>query len=137
MYVGLPDKAYPYLIPSSSLVKVSCDRYTEFLNSVRLFSIISHEICSSLGLQTELLSEGNGLSERSENITEFSRQDIIGFKECTFSWNALNKGRPRTSKNHQDRKQFKLRFDDEVTFKLGEINIIVGPTASGKVRNRL
>lgn len=31
------------------------------------------------------------------------------------------------------RKQFKLRFNGEVVFKRGQINIIVGPTASGKV----
>lgn len=83
--------------------------------------------------KTELLTEGNGLLTNTEVVTEQPSQDIIGFKECTLSWDSFDKGETATPKKHHGRKQFNLRFDNEVVFKRGQINIIVGPTASGKV----
>lgn len=71
--------------------------------------------------------------DNTEVASEQPRQDIIGFKECTFSWDSFDKGEAATLKKHHGRKQFNLRFDDEIVFKRGQINIIVGPTASGKV----
>ena len=59
-------------------------------------------------------------------------QDVIGFKDSSFSWDAPNAANPPPTKHHS-RKHFNLRFDGEVLFKGGKINIIVGPTASGKV----
>lgn len=65
--------------------------------------------------------------------TEQPKHDVIGFKECTFSWDTFGKSESPSPAKHHGRKQFDLRFDEEVIFKSGQINIIVGPTASGKV----
>ena len=44
-----------------------------------------------------------------------------------FTWNASDDTETRV-----DRRRFTLRIDDEVVFKTGRINLIVGPTGSGK-----
>lgn len=66
-------------------------------------------------------------------VAEYSEQDDIGFKECTFSWEPFGMDDSQILVPSKGREQFKLRFDGEVIFKRGLINIIVGPTASGKV----
>ncbi|EJC97738.1 P-loop containing nucleoside triphosphate hydrolase protein [Fomitiporia mediterranea MF3/22] len=108
-------------LPGLLKSKVSCDRYTHFLNS------------------TELLCEGNAVytstGERisSEDIErEQPGSDVIGFKQCAFSWDTPKTKESGTPRKHHTRKHFSLRFDDEVTFKPGQINLIVGPTAAGK-----
>ncbi|KAH8113755.1 P-loop containing nucleoside triphosphate hydrolase protein [Phellopilus nigrolimitatus] len=108
-----------YTVPELLRAKVSYDRYNNFLNS------------------TELLSEGNALLEQlgegEQAITsEQPGNDTIGFKACTFSWDPFKHEESTESRRHHARKQFHLRFDDEVTFQRGHINLIVGPTASGK-----
>ncbi|KAL5499199.1 hypothetical protein ACEPAH_1717 [Sanghuangporus vaninii] len=105
-----------HILPDLLQSKVSCDRYTRFLN------------------KTELISEGNGQSPaaRENMASEPDRpEDDIGFKQCSFSWESPNAGSLSPTKHHT-RKHFNLRFDGEVLFKCGKINIIVGPTASGK-----
>ncbi|EJC97739.1 P-loop containing nucleoside triphosphate hydrolase protein [Fomitiporia mediterranea MF3/22] len=109
------------VIPGLLKSKASCDRYTHFLNS------------------TELLCEGNAVytstGERisSEDIErEQPGSDVIGFKQCAFSWDTPKTKESGTPRKHHTRKHFSLRFDDEVTFKPGQINLIVGPTAAGK-----
>ena len=88
--------------------------------------------------KTELISEGNGQarSEREPISTGMAPpRDAIGFKDCPFSWDAST-AQVSPAKRHM-RKHFNLRFDGEVMFYHGKVNIIVGPTASGKVRSRL
>ena len=89
--------------------------------------------------KTELISEGNGQAQ-SEGGTFATGMapphDAIGFKDCSFSWDAPNTVQASPAK-HYTRKHFNLRFDGEVMFNHGKINVIVGPTASGKVRGRL
>ncbi len=63
--------------------------------------------------------------------SDFDRS-AIGFNACTFSWDPFDAVANRLARSTA-REQFFLRFDSEVTFKRGCINIIVGPTGSGKV----
>lgn len=106
-----------YAIPGFLRAKVSFDRFTEFLNT------------------TELISEGNS-SETFKCPEEHARS--IGFKSCSFSWEAFddslegNGKSPERSRRSKSRKKFCLRIDDQLLFKRDHINIIVGPTASGK-----
>jgi ABC-type Mn2+/Zn2+ transport system ATPase subunit len=51
----------------------------------------------------------------------------IGFRQAVFSWSNVSDGTLTPS-----RQQFSLRIEDELLFKPGRINLIVGPTASGK-----
>jgi len=56
-------------------------------------------------------------------------QDVVGFKNASFTW----------SNDHLDegaltppRRRFTLRVHDELLFKRGGFNLIIGPTGSGK-----
>ncbi|EJC98299.1 P-loop containing nucleoside triphosphate hydrolase protein [Fomitiporia mediterranea MF3/22] len=113
---------FMFVFPEILRAKVSYDPFNEFLNS------------------TELLSEGNAHEHQSEDneqthalVPEQPAHDVVGFKQCSFSWDPFDNNEPTVpSSNHQARRRFVLRFDDEVIFKHGEINLIVGLTASGK-----
>ncbi|PCH35560.1 multidrug resistance-associated ABC transporter [Wolfiporia cocos MD-104 SS10] len=82
--------------------------------------------------QTELLDEA---TEKKDKVTSQSlesrivREDIIGFRQADFTW-SNEEDRPPTPGTN--RRQFRLRIDVELHFKRGAINLIVGPTGSGK-----
>lgn len=58
------------------------------------------------------------------NKNRTANSPVIGFEHATFSWESSNA--LATSKT-----DFKLR-DLDISFKVGELNLIVGPTGSGK-----
>jgi ABC-type multidrug transport system fused ATPase/permease subunit len=58
--------------------------------------------------------------------------DVIGFNAASFTWSnedakALTDGTLTPSK-----RRFRLRIDEELVFKRGKINLIVGVTGAGK-----
>ncbi|KAI5122628.1 hypothetical protein M0805_008717 [Coniferiporia weirii] len=108
-----------YTVPQLLKAKVSIDRYSDFLNSAELLDEDS-------GSDMPAGAVGQAL------MTEQPDKDIIGFNDCSFSWDSFDNEGSHLSRRPNTRKQFKLRFDGEVTFKRGHINLIVGPTASGK-----
>ena len=59
----------------------------------------------------------------------------IGFRGVSFSWDPFDSEKKNgvTNTNLKKRKSFKLKFDEEVVFRTGQVNLILGPTASGKV----
>lgn len=83
-------------------------------------------------MQTELISDGNS----SETCPE-EHNDSIGFNSCSFSWEGFDDERsgkaPERKVKNKSRKRFTLRIDEPLHFKRGGVNIIIGPTASGKV----
>ncbi|CCM01863.1 uncharacterized protein FIBRA_03934 [Fibroporia radiculosa] len=57
--------------------------------------------------------------------------DTIGFRNASFTWtNDQNGSNPSTPGASQ--RNFTLRIEDELYFERGSINLIVGPTGSGK-----
>lgn len=93
--------------------KVSLDRVTEFLRDA------------------ELLDEFQTKDkERSEQIEEFSvgpkDPDVIGFCDASFVWSTVD------GSLTPSRRKFRLTIDDEVIFRRGKLNLIIGPTGSGK-----
>ncbi|KAF9243723.1 hypothetical protein BU15DRAFT_71850 [Melanogaster broomeanus] len=103
-----------YLIPFRLLAMVSMDRVNDFLN------------------ETELLDEFTTLEEGSPQLFAEDHirkeSDLIGFRDAVFAWsNEGNTGMLTPSKH-----RFNLRIDDEVFFKRGCINLIIGPTGAGK-----
>lgn len=83
--------------------------------------------------QTELIdkydNELNGTAD--DYIVPASDVDpaVIGIREACFTWSKDNDG---TVTPGRGRRNWSLRIEDEVTFKRGAINLIVGPTGSGK-----
>ncbi|KAI0638608.1 multidrug resistance-associated ABC transporter [Trametes polyzona] len=102
------------LLPSMIQAKVSLDRVTEFLH------------------ETELLDE---FTEKDAATAELvipprtTESDVIGIRQAAFTWSNENDGSMTPGPN---RRNFTLRIEDEVIFKRGKVNLIVGPTGSGK-----
>lgn len=82
-----------------------------------------------LSCQTELLDAYT--EQPAEEIildSSADHQGDIGFGKTTFSWsNEVSDGTLTPS-----RQTFRLHIDDELIFKKGVINLIIGPTGSGK-----
>lgn len=82
--------------------------------------------------QTELLDE---FSEQPSDIqAQLSAQpdtDVIGFRNASFSW-ANTTGGSTAPTPGSGRRNFNLRIDGDLFFKKGKINLIIGPTGSGK-----
>lgn len=57
-----------------------------------------------------------------------AESDEIGIRAATFTWSKETDG----SATPSGRRNFKLHIDNEVFFKRGHINIVIGQTASGK-----
>ncbi|KAF8883986.1 P-loop containing nucleoside triphosphate hydrolase protein [Infundibulicybe gibba] len=98
-----------YYVNQSMTGKVSLDRVNDFLHN------------------TELL---DSFSER--DVVDFlpgdpTSSDLIGFRDATFVWSDDVAGSLTPSKRH-----FSLRIEGELIFKPGCVNLIVGPTGSGK-----
>ncbi|KAI0039394.1 P-loop containing nucleoside triphosphate hydrolase protein [Auriscalpium vulgare] len=91
------------VLPDYMQAKVSFDRVTEFLQ------------------ETELIDE---FAPQPSTITDPHRLDeaAIGFTNASFTW----------SNDNTASRKFVLRIDDELMFKRGCINLIIGPTGSGK-----
>ncbi|KAI0329604.1 multidrug resistance-associated ABC transporter [Cubamyces sp. BRFM 1775] len=102
------------LVPSMIQAKVSLDRITEFLHG------------------TELLDEFNEKDAASIEAVvppHTTERDVIGIRDASFTWSNENDGSMTPGPN---RRNFTLRIEDEVVFKRGKVNLIVGPTGSGK-----
>ncbi|KAI0782154.1 P-loop containing nucleoside triphosphate hydrolase protein [Abortiporus biennis] len=95
---------------------VSLDRINDFLSD------------------TELLDEFTD-SSTSQNSTprlepEPHHPTTIGIRAASFTWTSQE--HPNSGTPGSGRRNFKLVIDNEVSFKYGGLNLIVGPTGSGK-----
>ena len=103
--------------PAIVQAKVSLDRISDFLN------------------KTELLDE---FAEKDAAAAEAVvpprtvESDVIGIRGASFTWSNDNDGSRTPGTPGPNRRNFTLRIEDEVTFRRGRINLIVGPTGSGK-----
>ncbi|KIY46182.1 P-loop containing nucleoside triphosphate hydrolase protein [Fistulina hepatica ATCC 64428] len=89
--------------------KVSLDRVDSFLR------------------ETELLDQFTPDSTANFLPQDEHPRDVIGFRDATFTWSADTDGALTPSK-----RKFLLKVEDEVLFRRGKINLITGPTGSGK-----
>lgn len=112
------------------VAKVGLDRMNEFLQEVGHFEypILFRGLTC---LQTELLDEYT--LERSVSLqpapepSEVEANEI-GIRQTSFTWaNEETDGDVTPS-----RRRFMLRIDDEVFFKKGCINLVIGQTGTGK-----
>lgn len=54
------------------------------------------------------------------------RKDEIGFSNAVFSWSS------NTGSSSSSERRFELKISGELFFRRGQINLVVGPTGSGK-----
>ncbi|KAG1747913.1 uncharacterized protein EDB91DRAFT_1245381 [Suillus paluster] len=100
-----------FTIPRITQGKVSMDRINSFLNETELLDAYAQqdEDRAQLFVQPE------------------DESDLIGFRDAVFAWSNESGGSLTPSK-----RKFRLRIDGEVYFQRGGINLVVGPTGSGK-----
>ncbi|KAL1726028.1 P-loop containing nucleoside triphosphate hydrolase protein [Schizophyllum commune] len=91
-----------YLVTSAVTAKVSLDRVNTFLDPAK------SDLLDALDISRDV-----------QPPSEPPSSDAIGFSDAVFAWS-------------DDADAFKLRVDGEVSFKSGKVNLIVGPTGSGK-----
>ncbi|PPQ81919.1 hypothetical protein CVT24_010441 [Panaeolus cyanescens] len=80
--------------------------------------------------ETDLLDEfdeksAERLAKAASHIDEM-HESVIGFKDCVFTWDALDGDSRPTSR------AFRLKIEGELCFRRDCINLIVGPTGAGK-----
>ncbi|KAH9940070.1 uncharacterized protein BXZ73DRAFT_99070 [Epithele typhae] len=102
------------MIPQMITAKVSLDRVSAFLDDTELLDEFSERTAAS--------SEAVVPPHTTKNPT-------IGICSASFTWSNENDGTLTPGPN---RRNFTLRIDEEVVFRRGRINLIVGPTGSGK-----
>ncbi|KAF9229723.1 P-loop containing nucleoside triphosphate hydrolase protein [Gyrodon lividus] len=103
-----------WMLPSIIQAKVSLGRVNDFLNNTELLD----EFATPEEDRPALIPQDHAGEE----------SDLVGFRDAVFAWsNEANTGTLTPSK-----RRFNLRIDDEVVFKRGCINLIVGPTGAGK-----
>ncbi|TCD61149.1 hypothetical protein EIP91_008843 [Steccherinum ochraceum] len=101
-------------IPLLLQAKVSLDRMSEFLND------------------TELLDEfapDSSLPSAEIITAQEVEEDAVGIRAASFTWSADSIG---TTSPGSARRNFTLRIEDELFFKRGAINLIIGQTGTGK-----
>ncbi|KII93466.1 hypothetical protein PLICRDRAFT_35686 [Plicaturopsis crispa FD-325 SS-3] len=101
-----------FMVPNIIQGKVSLDRLEEFLVDTELLDNFTKTNETAVQLFGEDLEEN---------------EDKIGFRDAVFSWSNDSTGAQTPSK-----RKFLLRVEDEVLFRRGCINLITGPTGSGK-----
>ncbi|PPQ97414.1 hypothetical protein CVT26_006798 [Gymnopilus dilepis] len=92
--------------------KVSIDRVQEFLDQTELLDSFSEEPTGQPNLVIEPVTSS----------------PEIGFRNATFSWSVMDEDGSATPSS----RIFKLRIEGELFFKRNAINLIIGPTGSGK-----
>jgi hypothetical protein len=83
-----------------------------------------------LTLQTELLDQFIEKDPIQHVVASTQEREEIGFRRATFTWTNESEGSqtPLTP----SRRSFRLNVEQEIVFQKGAINLIAGPTGSGK-----
>ncbi|EIW78586.1 P-loop containing nucleoside triphosphate hydrolase protein [Coniophora puteana RWD-64-598 SS2] len=106
-------------------------------SSMAVFDLMGNQLRAMLNLtpkliKTELLDRyTNDEGALSVDVTDQDQSDPeeIGFRHALFAWS--NEGDDEATLNSPQRR-FSLSIENELLFERGHINLIVGPTGSGK-----
>ncbi|KAL7284523.1 hypothetical protein ACG7TL_001814 [Trametes sanguinea] len=106
------------MIPKLVHAKVSLERISDFLRNTELIDEFEHARASD-NTQTAL----NAIPE--------DRKGVIGIRHATFTWS--KDGAPSRTLGGTRMRSFVLAIDEELIFRRGRINLIIGPTGAGKI----
>ncbi|KAJ3799615.1 hypothetical protein GGU11DRAFT_858145 [Lentinula aff. detonsa] len=116
---------------SSMVVFDNLLRMVIFLTTQALNGKVSLDRITSFLYDTELLDSWTKTEEETTILSSPPpAPDAIGFRQATFAWSAESDN--DDGSYTPSRRKFLLKVDDELVFKKGVINMIVGPTGSGK-----
>ncbi|KAJ7354076.1 P-loop containing nucleoside triphosphate hydrolase protein [Mycena albidolilacea] len=113
-----------YWLNNAMSGKVSLDRVDNFLKKVG--SEFADEGPFSCSMQTELLDAFDEKETPALFAADPCSDERIGFRNAAFSWSK------ESDRSLTRSRRFQLKIDDEVIFQRGRINLVVGPTGSGK-----
>lgn len=101
-----------------NIMRAPMDQLADMLNNVLQSKV-------SIDRVEEFLSEAETSKyEQLGNPTRGPNSPIIGFEKATFSWES-------SDASNTSKADFKLR-DLNIDFKIGELNVVIGPTGAGK-----
>ncbi|KAF8963040.1 hypothetical protein BDZ97DRAFT_1758980 [Flammula alnicola] len=115
-----------FFIPTISMV-ISYATYTVIMKE-ELSRKVSLDRVHDFLQNTELLDSYTEMPTTLTDISLPSNKEVIGFNNATFSWSLESQDGSLTPMS----RNFRLRIDGELLFKSNCINLIVGPTGSGK-----
>jgi ABC-type multidrug transport system fused ATPase/permease subunit len=120
-----------YFLPNVVTAKVSLDRLDDFLKNVS-DDLNEVFVVDNFTPQSELLDEfkspSGNIAEEIIGMDERNDEMHIGFSNATFTWHDKMYTRYLTP----SRRSFRLRIEGDLFFEKKKINLIVGPTGSGK-----
>ncbi|KAI0691343.1 hypothetical protein BC835DRAFT_1360883 [Cytidiella melzeri] len=111
------------LVPTMIRAKVSLDRINEFLVHTELLDQYTEE-----AKKASDNSEPTTITLNSAGIDP----SVIGISQADFTWNSEASISPTLDQSGSNQRNLALRITDNVQFKRGCINLIVGPTGCGK-----
>ncbi|KDR83062.1 hypothetical protein GALMADRAFT_57261 [Galerina marginata CBS 339.88] len=103
-------------------------RRTSFLFNLSVKGKVSLDRVSQFLLETELLDSFSHDIDPVSTAGDSKIADGIGFNNAEFAWSKVTVSGTESPPS----RSFRLRSDGLVAFKKGSINLIVGPTGSGK-----
>ncbi|KAF7372862.1 ATP-binding cassette transporter [Mycena sanguinolenta] len=115
--------------------KVSLDRINNFLHNTELLDQFADDEAAATA--TDFL----GAEDTVEIETPAAESEEIGFRDATFTWSNDSDGyatpaTPTSStfsmRNGTMGQRFRLKIEDELLFKKGKFNLVLGPTGAGK-----
>jgi ABC-type multidrug transport system fused ATPase/permease subunit len=101
-----------------NIMRAPMDQLADMLNNVLQSKV-------SIDRVEEFLNEAETSKyEQLGNPTRGPNSPVIGFEKATFSWES-------SDASNTSKADFKLR-DINIDFKIGELNVVIGPTGAGK-----
>ncbi|KAL4242609.1 hypothetical protein ABKN59_011139 [Abortiporus biennis] len=117
-----------FAVPRLVKAKVSLDRIEQFLKNSELLDEYANGSSESPATAPAVLD----LSVGDDSNLSPSEELPIGIRASAFTWTIEDADEGSTATVGTHSRKFKLKIEDEVFFKKGCINLIVGPTGSGK-----
>ncbi|KAH9846280.1 P-loop containing nucleoside triphosphate hydrolase protein [Lenzites betulinus] len=107
-----------YIMPQVMQASVSLKRITDFLWNTELIDEFTEENVPA----------GEDILPNSNNPPD--HDGVVGIRHASFTWS--NDTAPSRAPGGTRKRRFVLTVDDELLFQRGKLNLIVGPTGSGK-----
>ncbi|KAI0357911.1 P-loop containing nucleoside triphosphate hydrolase protein [Trametes cingulata] len=106
-----------YIIPQLVQAKVSLERISDFLRNTELIDKYDKD------------TQRQDAEGFSAGVPE-ERKGVIGIRHASFTWS--KDASPSQTPGGTRKRAFVLHIDEEVVFERGKVNLIIGPTGSGK-----
>ncbi|KAJ7214037.1 P-loop containing nucleoside triphosphate hydrolase protein [Mycena pura] len=145
-FIDLASNLIKYVVTMTTLIMGQSLTASKVFSSMTIFDFLRDNIAMITGWLNSLitgkvsLDRVNDFLKKTELLDAFDAKEApvlfapdpaederIGFRNATFTWSKETDG--SLTRSHR---QFTLKIDGEVLFERGRINLVIGPTGSGK-----